>query len=85
MKCTFYRPENGSIGEFSKILEGLQQDFNTVRSGEVSKQEVCDYLKELLSQERYRLLPLHRGSSRRKAAGRRLEGQPGRRAEPGQV
>ena len=47
MKCTFYRPQEVNVSEFSVIVEKLREDLQKLEAGAVEKQEVFAYVKEL--------------------------------------
>ena len=50
MKCTFYRPETIDTQEFEHIMDDMRQVLNTLKTGTVPKEEICQYLRELLPQ-----------------------------------
>ena len=50
MKCTFYRPETINIPEFNRVMNDMKQVLNTLKTGTVSKEEISQYLRELLPQ-----------------------------------
>ena len=52
MKCTFYRPQEVNVSEFSTIVKKLRADLQELEAGTLEKQEVFDYAKELCNHAR---------------------------------
>jgi hypothetical protein len=47
MKCTFYRPQEIDISEFSSIVKKLSLDLHKLEKGMAEKRETITYVKEL--------------------------------------